>query len=250
MPLKKNYRLKMNKRNYKKRKQNKYRRQVATIARPLNVKPRTALQKVTYYQSFNCNPALNTALPSGQQQQNYSIKMALNSLWPFENNWDIRCTGNGRSITPNDTITPYQQPVTDAMTIMPNVKDGANLFQQYNNCCVIGTKVTAVATPINNVADNQLGYLYGIVHSQQSSGLGDTASITELNKMPYRKMCKVQGAGVPTSGFQTNNIIGGKLVLTIHLRNLTMLKIIEIIKDCFVPLGQMPSPLLLMKVIT
>lgn len=190
----------------------KYRRNVATIARPLNVKPRTAIQKVTYYQSFNCNPALDTSQPSGQQQQNYAIKLALNSLWPFENNWDIRCTGNGRTITPNDPITPYAQPVTDGMTIMPNVRDGANLFEQYNNCCVIGTKVTAVATPIANTADNQLGYMYGIIHSQASSGLGDSASITDLNKMPYRKMVKVQGSGVPTSGFQTNNIVGGKLV--------------------------------------
>ena len=136
-------------------------------------------------------------------------------MWPFENNWDIRATGNGRTITPNDPIVAYAQPVDDTMTIMPNVKDGANLFNQYNNCCVVGTKVTVVATPIANTSDNQLGYLYGIIHSQASSGLGDDATITDLNKMPYRKMVKVQGSGVPTSGFQTNNIVGGKSIVCI-----------------------------------
>ena len=60
----------------------KYRRPIATIARPLNVKPRSALQNVTYYQSFNCDPQLNSALGAGLKQQNFSIEIALNSLWP------------------------------------------------------------------------------------------------------------------------------------------------------------------------
>lgn len=190
----------------------KYRRPIATIARPLNVKPRSALQNVTYYQSFNCKPALNSTLPAGSQQQNFAIEIALNSLWPFEGNWDAKANSLGRLAVANDPITPYAQPVTDSMTIMPNVKDGVALFSQYNNCCVVGTKVTAVATPINNVSDNQLGYLYMIKHSQSQSGLTNTGTITDLNKMPYRKMAKLQGAGVPTSGFQTNNIVGAKLI--------------------------------------
>lgn len=201
-----------NKKRTYQRNNKKYRRQVATIARPLNVKPRSALQNVTYYQSFNCKPALNSALGAGLKQQNFAIEIALNSLWPFELNWDGKANSLGRLCVPNDPITPYQSPVTDAMTIMPNVKDGSNLFQQYNNACVVGTKVTAVATPISNTEDNQLGYLYMIKHSQSQSGLPNTGTITDLNKMPYRKMSKIQGAGVPTSGFQTNNVVGAKLI--------------------------------------
>ena len=206
----KKYNKKNNKRKYAHKK--KYRRPIATIVRPLNVKPRSALQNVTYYQSFNCKPALNSTLPAGQQQQNFAIEIALNSLWPFELNWDAKANSLGRLAVANDPITPYQSPVTDAMTIMPNVKDGNALFSQYNNCCVVGTKVTVTATPINNTADNQLGYLYMIKHSQSQSGLPNTGTITDLNKMPYRKMAKLQGAGVPTSGFQTNNVVGAKLV--------------------------------------
>lgn len=191
----------------------KYRRPIATIARPLNVKPRSALQNLTYYQSFNCDPQLNSALGAGLKQQNFSIELALNSLWPFEMNWDAKSNSLGRTSVPNDPITPYQSPVTDAMTIMPNVKDGVALFQQYNNACVVGTKVTIVATPLTNINDNQMGYLYAIKHSQSQTGLTDTSTITDLNKMPYRKMAKLQGASVPTSGFQTNNIIGAKLVI-------------------------------------
>lgn len=214
MPVKKVYRRRRNN-NYRRRKKvahlKKYRRPIATIARPLNVKPRSALQNVTYYQSFNVNPALNSALGAGSKQQNFSIELALNSLWPFELNWDGKANSLGRTCVPNDGITPYQSPVTDAMTIMPNVKDGVALFSQYNNCCVVGTKVTIVATPITNTADNQMGYLYALKHSQSQSGMGNTSTITDLNKMPYRRMAKLHGAAVPTSGFQTNNIVGAKL---------------------------------------
>lgn len=205
------------KRVYRRRKKvahlKKYRRPIATIARPLNVKPRSALQNLTYYQSFNCDPQLNSSLPAGSQQQNFSIELALNSLWPFEQNWDSKSNSLGRTSVANDPITPYASPVTDSMTIMPNVRDGVALFSQYNNCCVVGTKVTIVATPLTNTSDNQLGYLYAIKHSQSQSGMTDTSTITDLNKMPYRKMAKLQGASVPTSGFQTNNIIGAKLVI-------------------------------------
>ena len=200
--------------NRKPKHEKKYRRNVATIARPLNVKPRSAIQNVTYYQSFNCTPGLNSANNVGEKQQNYSIELALNSIWPFESVWNSKAINNGRTCVENDPITPYAQPVTDSMTIMPNIKDGVALFTQYNHCAVVGTKVTIVATPIKNTDDNQMGYLYAIKHSQSSTGLTDSSNITDLNKMPYRKMCKIQGSAVPTSGFQVNNIIGGKLVIT------------------------------------
>ena len=202
-----------NRRKFVKKNNKRYRRQVATVARPLNVKPKSVLQNVVYYQSFNCNPGLDTGQPAGQQQQNYSIQIALNSLWPFENSWNTLATGSGQTITANETITPYALPVTDAMTIMPNVKDGWKAFEQYNNACVVGTKVTIVATPLANTADNQLGYLYAIKHSQSATGLSASDSISEINKMPYRQMAKIQGAGVPTSGFQVNNVTSAKLVV-------------------------------------
>lgn len=208
------YRYRRNKkRKFVKKNNKRYRRQVATIARPLNVKPKSVLQNVVYYQSFNCNPGLDTTQPAGQQQQNYSVQIALNSLWPFENAWDSLASGSGQTITPNETITPYALPVTDAMTIMPNIKDGWESFKQYNNACVVGTKVTIVASPLANSSDNQLGYLYAIKHSQSATGLSATDSISSINKMPYRQMAKIQGAGVPTSGFQTNNVTSAKLIV-------------------------------------
>lgn len=215
----------------------KYRRQVATIARPLNVKPKSVYQNVCYYQSFNCNPGLDTSLPAGQQQQNYSIQIALNSLWPFENNWDAKATATGQTITPNETITPYALPVTDAMTIMPNVKDGWQSFSQYNNACVVGTKVTIVATPLANTSDNQLGYLYAIKHSQSSTGLATTSTITDINKMPFRQMAKLQGAGVPTSGFQVNNVTSAKLVVKHSPRKFNNVQDLKDNKDLFCRIG-------------
>lgn len=215
----------------------KYRRQVATVARPLNVKPKSVYQNVVYYQSFNCNPGLDTTLPGGQQQQNYSIQIALNSLWPFENNWNNVATGTGQTIVPNETITPYALPVTDAMTIMPNIKDGWQAFTQYNNACVVGTKVTIVGTPLQNTADNQLGYLYAIKHSQSSTGLSVSSNISDINKMPFRKMAKIQGAGVPTSGFQVNNVTSAKMVVKHSPRKFNNVADIKDNKDLFCRIG-------------
>lgn len=215
----------------------KYRRQVASVARPLNVKPKSVYQNVVYYQSFNCNPGLDTTLPGGQQQQNYSIQIALNSLWPFENNWNAKATATGQSITPNEAIVPYALPVTDAMTIMPNIKDGWGAFSQYNNACVVGTKVTIVASPLANTADNQLGYLYAIKHSQSNTGLATTSTITDVNKMPFRKMAKIQGAGVPTSGFQTNNVTSAKLVVKHSPKKFNNVADLKDNKDLFCRIG-------------
>jgi hypothetical protein len=135
-----------NKKKYNKKKTYKkngnggnYRRQVARIARPLNVKPRSAMQNVTYYNSFRCQPKINILNAVGLRQQNYNIVLGLNTLWPFASSWEANATSNDQTCTPNDPITEYASPVTDAMTIMPAVKDGPALFQQYSGCCVVGT---------------------------------------------------------------------------------------------------------------
>lgn len=237
MPMKMRKRKDYKKRRNYKSNNKKYRRQVATVARPLNVKPKSVYQNVVYYQSFNCNPGLDTSLPGGQQQQNYSIQIALNSLWPFEGNWNTKATATGQTITPNEAITPYAVPVTDAMTIMPNIKDGWGAFTQYNNACVVGTKVTVVATPLANTADNQLGYLYAIKHSQSNTGLTSSSTISDVNKMPFRQMAKLQGAGVPTSGFQVNNVTSAKLVVKHSPRKFNNVGDIKDNKDLFCRIG-------------
>lgn len=215
MPPKTNRRY-AKKRGYKKkryRKTNhlaKYRRQVATIARPLNVKPRSAVQNVTYYNAFRCQPVLNANGQVGDKQQNYFIKINLNSIWPFDAGYRTSAQTFGQVCNPNEEIVPYVLPVTDNMTTMPNVRDGANLFTQYAECCVVGSKVTLVATPISNTQSVQLGYLYAIKHSQPNTGLDTTSDITDINKMPYRQMAKIQGVDQQTS---TNIGTAAKLVI-------------------------------------
>jgi len=215
MPPKTNRRY-AKKRGYKKKRYTrprhlaKYRRQVATIARPLNVKPRSALQKITYYNAFRCQPVLNSNGQVGAKQQNFFIKLNLNSIWPFDAGFRTNAQTFGQVCNPNEDIEPYLTPVTDQMTTMPNVRDGANLFSQYAECCVVGTKVTLVATPILNTQQVQLGYLYAVKHSQPTSGLDTTSDITDINKMPYRQMAKIHGVGQQTS---TNIGTAAKLVI-------------------------------------
>lgn len=214
MPYRRNYKKRpiKKKRYIKKKLKNKakYRNQVAVIARPLNVKPRSAVQNVTYYNSFRCQPVINENGTIGQKQMNFFIKLNLNSIWPFDTGYRANAQTFGQVCNPNDSIEPYLLPVTDLMTTMPNVRDGANLFNQYSECCVVGTKVTLVATPITNTQQVQMGYLYAIKHSQPNTGLGTESTINSINKMPYRKMAKLQGVGQQTS---TNVGTGAKLVI-------------------------------------
>lgn len=207
--------------NKKGRSTSKYRQRVARVNRHLNVKPRSAMQNVTYYNSFRCQPKINSSADSGSRQQNFHIVMGLNSLWPFQTNWDQYATANGQVLTPNEEIveyitnpTPPATHIDDTTTTMPNVRDGAALFSQYAKCAVVGTKVTLCATPIKNNTDIQLGYLYAIKHSQPGSGLTSTSTITDINKMPYVKLAKLAGPDAPTSGFQSGEKIGAKLVIT------------------------------------
>lgn len=197
------------------KKKGKYRQRVARMARPLNVKPRSAGQNVTYYNSFQCKPTCNPSGTVGSKQQNFMIKMNLNSLWPFDSGFGDLAGSNGQILLPNEAITGYATPVTDEMTSMPNVRGaGANLFEQYSSCCVVGTKVTLVATPIKNTEDTQLGYLYAIKHSQPNSGLALTSTVSDINKMPYRSMAKIQGPATFQVSGNTNPNTSAKLVIT------------------------------------
>ena len=179
------------------------------------------MQNVTYYNSFLCRPKIDTTGTAGSKQQNYNIVMSLNSLWPFATGWDTNAKTGSQVCVPNEDITPYNTAPTpptthvDAnTTTMPNVIDGAALFNQYSKCCVVGTKVTLTATPIGNSTTNQMGYLYAIKHSQPSTGLSTAATITDINKMPYVKLAKLAGPDAPTSGFQSGQKVGAKLVIT------------------------------------
>lgn len=201
----------------------KYRRNVARVNRHLNVKPRSAMQNVTYYNSFRCQPKVDTSMAPGLRQRNFNIVLGLNSLWPFATNWDANAnTGAaGARCTPNEAIvnyvtapTPPALHVSDTTTMMPNTRDGAGLFYQYSKCCVVGTKVTVTATPIKNNTDIQLGYLYTIKHSQPATGLATSDNINSIQKMPYVKLAKLAGPDAPTSGFQSGEKIGAKLVIT------------------------------------
>ena len=118
--------------------------------------------------------------------------MNLNSIWPFDAGYRTHAQTFGQVCNPNEAIEPYILPVTSAMTTMPNVRNGSNLYESYSEVCVVGTKVTLVATNISNSQPVQMGYLYTVKHSQPNTGLATTSTINDINKMPYRKMAKLQ----------------------------------------------------------
>lgn len=173
------------------------RRRIARVIRPLTMRPKSAVQKVVYTNTFNCTPGLN----SSGEQQNYCISMLLNSPWPFGNNWDTNANQSGQSISPNAAIVAINGTVPDPdTTIMPGIKEGGGQpFSKYQQGYITGTKVTVVATPINNSSGVpiQLGYLYAH-RSSTASSLQASDNITKLNQRPFVKMRKLMGAQTST----------------------------------------------------
>lgn len=197
------------KRAYKK--PSAYRQQIARIPRPLNVKARSAIQNVTFYNSFFCKPALD----ANGNQQNFAIKMQLNSPWLFRDGWDILTTGGNQVLTSNIAISAVPAngtPVAGTTTCMPGVADGPNILAKYAKGCVVGTKVVLVATPAETDTGSRLqpGLFYAIKHSQKSSGLSQTADVNKINSMPFRQAKQISAnrvSMIPTNtGFQASRI--------------------------------------------
>lgn len=169
------------------------RRRVARVIRPLTMRPVSAVQKLVYTNTFQCTPGL-----SAGQQQNFNFQILLNSPWMFAYDWNDVANLTGQSLIPNEAITPVPQDniPLNSTTIMPGVREGGGQpFDKYQNGYVTGTKVTVVATPINNEAGTpiQLGYLYAHKGSQAGSRLAGDKEITDLNKLPFVQMRKLMG---------------------------------------------------------
>lgn len=201
-----------NKKRGRKRRPQKNRLQVARIPRPIQMKSRSATQRLVYYNTFLCDPKLS----SSNTQQNYSFKLFLNSPWIFPYNWDLLArSSNNQVMVSNTPINPAgsNNVISADTTSMPGYNDGFNLAAQYAKGCVVGTKVTIQCTPLQNETDNQPGILYAVKHSQPGSGLGLTSTINDLQKLPFRQQKRISGASAPTSGFTVNNIVGSKIVV-------------------------------------
>jgi hypothetical protein len=214
MPAAKRYRRKRpyRRRRIARRGRNRNRLAVARIPRPLQLKSRSATQRLVYYNTFLCDPKVNSSLA----QQNYSFRIFLNSPWIFPYNWDLLAkTANNQVLVPNTAIFPaaVDGAIEAGTTAMPGFKDGFNLAAQYAKGCVVGTKISIQATPLQNETDNQPGILYAVKHSQPSSGLGLTSNINDLQKLPFRQQKRIMGSAAPTSGFSVNNVVSSKIVV-------------------------------------
>lgn len=208
------------KRTYRRRRAkkngNNYRKSVARIPKQLTLKPKSCTQRLVYYNSFYCQPKMNTGADAGSRQQNWNIVMALNSLWPFQNNWNQYANQNGAVVTPNDQIVQLTRgsTVDGTETMLPGVRNGPSLYGQFSKCCIVGSKTVVVATPLRNSTDIQMGYLYAVKHSQNTTGLNLTSNITHVQKLPYCTMQKLSGPDAPTSGFESGRKVGARMVIT------------------------------------
>ena len=96
----------------------RYRNRIARIIRQPTLKPKAAVQKLVYYNTFFADNILDT---SGAQQC-LIFQMNLNSVFPFSNIWDSNISNN--VLNPNSSITP--EGGTGGGTTLPGFADGYN----------------------------------------------------------------------------------------------------------------------------
>lgn len=169
------------------------RMRLARIARPLTMRPISAVQKVIYQNTFICKPGLS----STKTQQCFSISLLLNSPWPFSAIYNNGATGTNQSIVGNDAIVTLDgtHVPTATSTIMPGIQTGGGTpFNKYQQGYVTGTKLTLIATPIANNSGQALqdGYFFTSKSSSHSS-ITQSTDLTDINKLPFVQMKRLRG---------------------------------------------------------
>lgn len=181
----------------KKRPLSKYRGTVARIPRAIPMKSKAVMMKVVYFNQFHCRPGLD----SQGNQQNFWIKLNLNTPWIFPHDWKAGAGGIGQQISSNNPITEVGpgNSIIDETTIMPGIKE-SSMFDQYGKMLVCGTKVKVVCSPTANENEVQTGRFYTIKHAKNDFGLTYNTTVDQLDKLPFRKSRTLSGP---------NGVIGG-----------------------------------------
>jgi len=188
-------------RNNRKRRQPKgrYRNRVARIIRQPTLKPKSAVQKFIYYNTFFADAVLDT---NGQQQM-LMFMMNLNSVYPFGANWNTSISNN--ILNPNTSITPYG---TTSATSLPGFADGYQVKNQYAKYLITGSKTTISANPMVDTTNiSNPAVLFAVKHSQNTSGLASSSKYSTLQKLPFRQIKNIRQVGGYNQG------IGAKIVV-------------------------------------
>ena len=191
----------MGKRKYNKKRNNgrrankgKYRLQNARIIRQPTLKPRSAVQKLVYYNTFFVENKLSTA--STPSQQNLVFTLQLNSIYPWGANYNSNISNN--VLNPNTEIIAVGG---TNPTELPGFSDGYNLKNQYAKYLITGSKTTITANPMvdtNGVSNPAV--LYAVKHTQSASGLNANSMYSTLQKLPNRVVRNIRQIGPYNSG--------------------------------------------------
>lgn len=177
----------------------RYRNRVARIIRQPTLKPKAAVQKLIYYNTFFCDNLLDA---QGAQQM-LSFQLQLNSVFPFGGNWNANLSNN--VLNPNTAIVAYgdQNP-----TMLPGFADGYTLKNQYAKYLITGSKTTITANPMVDTTNvSNPGVLFAVKHSQNTAGLNNQSKYSTLQKLPNRQLKNIRQIGAYNTG------VGAKIVV-------------------------------------
>lgn len=210
---------------YGNRKQQKYVPSKVPLLQPITLKSPRLARRVVYNNLIKIENVLLTAGTTTTVNPQF-ITLNLNSPWIVKE--DASTSGGGSSWAPNRPMSAHTDgnDPTSGTSYPGLFENDQSIGESYREFCVVGTKVTATYTPIENSQnpDTQPTAFFGIMQTGPS---GITASNIDTNKIydqPYAKISKIIGFGNGTSGNVNKVSKGGYLSFNYSAKKMNFVK--------------------------
>lgn len=177
------------------------------LLRPINLKPRSQLKKVIFY---NTAEVVNAMIGTSQFCQFNTFY--LNSIWMQAN--DTYATGGGNTWNWNTVMAPHTNGTSILTgTSYPGLFGTNQIGTQYQDICVVGAKFTISASPIQSNSACGPTALFASIESQ-GSDLTSASTITDLYNRPFTTVRKISGNQGGSAGGLNGWSNGNKIVIT------------------------------------
>lgn len=178
------------------------------LLRPVTLKPKSVVKKLIMYNTAEIRNQL-----IGGVQNSQHMTLYLNSLWPLQSDLYARQGTNTWNWNQAFTVHVDADPVGSGTSYSGVFTNPESVGLQYQNFCILGTKVTLTATPIefaNAIGGSPTG-LFSVVQTQPNN-LTNTTNINDIYTLPYAQVRKIEG-GTMTTGALNGNTKSASIVL-------------------------------------
>lgn len=216
---------------YRKKQNSHYVPSKVPLLQPITLKPPRAVRRVVYNNLIKIENNLVSAGGSTSVNPQF-ITLTLNSPWLVKE--DASTAGGGSSWAPNRPMSAHTDGTDPTSgTSYPGLfENDQSIGESYREFCVVGTKVTATYTPVENSQnpDTQPTAFFGIMQTGPSGITAANISSNKVYDQPYSQISKIIGFGNGTSGNVNKVSKGGFLKFNYSAKKMNFVKDITDVK--------------------